>query len=73
MVQNIRQVRTVSAIRKELGSAIPLYRNSESGLCVPFACRDGVDENLDDPKVLENIGGPGGIRTPDLTVMSGQL
>ena len=26
---------TVSLIRKEIGEVIPLYRNSESGLCVP--------------------------------------
>ena len=30
---------TVSLIRKEMREVIPLYRNSESVLCVPFACR----------------------------------
>jgi hypothetical protein len=30
---------TVSLIRSEMREVIPLYRNSESGLCVPFACR----------------------------------
>jgi integrase len=64
---------TVSVIRSEMREAIPLYRNSESGLGVPFAylsveCSD--DENS---QTLENIGGPGRTRTCDQTVMSGQL
>src|SRR5579859_2189967 len=29
---------TVSAIRKELKSSMPLYRNTESDFCVPIAC-----------------------------------
>ena len=64
---------TVSAIRKEIRAVIPLYRNSESGLCVPFACR--VDASSDDggTQVIEKFGGPGRTRTCDLTVMSGQL
>ena len=64
---------TVSAIRKEMGQAIALYRNSESPVCVPFACRDETDSSLDDSQAVENIGGPGRTRTCDLTVMSGQL
>lgn len=64
---------TVRLIRSEMREVIPLYRNSESGLCVPFAWLS--DENSDDgyPQPLENIGGPGRIRTCDQTVMSGQL
>lgn len=64
---------TVSLIRSEMREFIPLYRNSESGLCVPFACREGESSSSDDSQDIENIGGPGWIRTSDLTVMSGQL
>jgi hypothetical protein len=75
---------TVSAIRQEMGEAIPLYRNSESGLCVPFACRlravcvpfacrEAGSSDSDDTQAVEKIGGPGRTRTCDLTVMSGQL
>src|SRR5690242_15821991 len=61
---------TVSLIRKEMREVIPLYRNSESGLSVPFAYLDTESSGADDAQVLENIGGPGGTRTPDQTVMS---
>jgi hypothetical protein len=64
---------TVSAIRQEMAEAIPLYRNSESGLCVPFACRKVESSDSDDTQAAEKIGGPGRTRTCDLTVMSGQL
>jgi len=64
---------TVSLIRKEMRAVMPVYRNSESGLCVPFACRD--DGNSDDAcsETVEKVGGPGRTRTCDQTVMSGQL
>ena len=64
---------TVSLIRKEIREVIPLYRNSESGLCVPFACRMNASSSLDDDQVIENNGGPGWTRTSDQTVMSGRL
>jgi hypothetical protein len=64
---------TVSLIRQEIRSFMPLYRNSESALCVPFACHEGESSSLRDGQVIEKIGGPGWIRTSDLTVMSGQL
>ena len=62
---------TVSAIRQELKAAMPLYRNTEFGDCVPLACRDGEDDDGGLPETLEKIGGPGRIRTDDNTVMSG--
>ena len=46
-------------IRKEIRKVIPLYRNSESGLCVPFACREIASSDSDDEQAVENIGGPG--------------
>ncbi len=64
---------TVSVIRKEMRAVIPLYRNSESGVCVPFACREDESSDSEDDQVPGNIGGPGRTRTCDLTVMSGQL
>jgi|GEM_PF-480938 len=64
---------TVSAIRKEMRSAIPLYRNSESGVCVPLACRDDEIADTSRGQRVDYIGGPGRTRTCDLTVMSGQL
>ncbi len=64
---------TVSLIRQEIRSFMPLYRNSESALCVPFACHEGESSSLRDGQVIEKIGGPGRTRTCDLTVMSGQL
>jgi hypothetical protein len=64
---------TVSAIRKEMGVTIPLYRNSELGLCVPFACRDTESSVGEDSQAFEKTGGPGRTRTCDQTVMSGQL
>ena len=64
---------TISLIRKELRQAVPLYRNSESGLCVPFACRENASSDFHDSQVIENTGGPGWIRTSDQTVMSGRL
>jgi len=64
---------TVSAIRTEIGEQIPLYRNSESGVCVPFACRKSKKSDRKKSQPFENIGGPGRTRTCDQTVMSGQL
>lgn len=64
---------TVSLLRKEIREVIPLYRNSESGLCVPFACRESASSDSDNMQAVEKIGGPGRTRTCDLTVMSGQL
>lgn len=64
---------TVSLIRKELREAIPLYRNSESGICVPFACRGDASSGFETSQAIENIGGPGWTRTSDQTVMSGRL
>ncbi|CBS86275.1 protein of unknown function [Azospirillum lipoferum 4B] len=62
---------TVSAIRQELTAALPLYRNTEFGACVPLACRDG-DKDADSlPETSGKLGGPGRIRTDDNTVMSG--
>ncbi len=64
---------TVSLIRSEIRAAVPLYRNSESGLCVPFACRTVASSDRADAQALEKIGGPARTRTWDQTVMSGQL
>jgi integrase len=62
---------TVSSIRQEMKAEIPLYRNTETDTCVPFACR-GNDEG-DDPQMqpIEKLGGPGRTRTCDNAVMSG--
>jgi hypothetical protein len=51
---------TVSLIRKELRDAIPLYRNSVSGLSVPFACRDdkSCDQEISQP--MKSLVGPAG-------------
>jgi hypothetical protein len=49
---------TVSAIRKEMGKAISLYRNSESGLCVPFACRESGSSDSDDTQAVLEIAYP---------------
>jgi hypothetical protein len=64
---------TISLIRKEMREVIPVYRNSESSLCVPFACRDEANSTLEIPQPIEIIGGPGRTRTCGRTVMSGQL
>ena len=64
---------TVSLLRKEIREVIPLYRNSESGICVPFACRESTSSDSDNTKAVEKIGGPGWTRTSDQTVMSGRL
>jgi len=64
---------TVSLIRGELRAVMPLYRNSESPLCVPFAYHEDERSSPEDSQVPEMIGGPGRTRTCDLTVMSGQL
>jgi hypothetical protein len=65
---------TVSAIRQELKASMPLYRNTNADICVPNACPT-VENEVDEDDVLlqplEKIGGPGGTRTPDNTVMSG--
>jgi hypothetical protein len=62
---------TVSAIRQELKAQMPLYRNTESAICVPIACPTSHEEGEALPQVIENIGGPGRTRTCDNTVMSG--
>lgn len=65
---------TVSAIRKEIKALSPLYRNDVSSDCVPNACpTTSGDQKLPRSRsqVLEKVGGPGGTRTPDNTVMSG--
>jgi integrase len=62
---------TVSAIRQELKAEIPLYRNTESEICVPIACPNPEPEGDPEPQVIEKIGGPGRTRTCDNTVMSG--
>jgi len=65
---------TVSAIRKEIKALGPLYRNDISRDCVPIACPSDPDEELrpdEVSQVIEKVGGPGGTRTPDNTVMSG--
>ncbi len=64
---------TVSLIRQEIREVMPLYRNSESAVCVPLACHGGESSSLADDQVIGKIGGPGRTRTCDLTVMSGQL
>jgi len=64
---------TVSLLRKEIREVIPLYRNSESELCVPFACRGSTSSDSDNTQAVEKIGGPGWTRTSDQTVMSGRL
>jgi hypothetical protein len=64
---------TVSLLRSEIRAAVPLYRNSESRLCVPFACREVESSDSEDSQPLENLGGPDRTRTCDQTVMSGQL
>ena len=51
----------VSAIRQEMGEAIPLYRNSESGLCVPFACRKAESSDSDDTQAVKRLVGPAGL------------
>lgn len=65
---------TVSALRQELGASTALSRNTESEVCVPNACPTGENEaDLVEElsQAFEKIGGPGGTRTPDNTVMSG--
>lgn len=64
---------TVSVIRNEMRAVVPLYRNSESGLSVPFACRENTSSDGDGSQAIGNIGGPGRIRTCDQAVMSGRL
>jgi integrase len=64
---------TVSLIRKEMREVVPLYRNSESELCVPLACRDAESSCVGGKQAVGNIGGPDRTRTCDQTVMSGQL
>jgi hypothetical protein len=64
---------TVSLIRSEMRQVMPVYRNSESGLSVPFACHPIASSCDDDTQGIESIGGPGRTRTCDQTVMSGQL
>src|SRR6185437_11663998 len=53
---------TVSKIRQQLRAEMPLYRNTESGLSVPFACREKQSSRKKDTQPIEIIGGPGRIR-----------
>jgi hypothetical protein len=62
---------TVSVIRQELKAKMPLYRNTESAVCVPIACPNPSEGEDSIPQALEKIGGPGRTRTCDNTVMSG--
>ena len=64
---------TVSKIRQQLRAEMPLYRNTESAVSVPFACREDDDEQSSTGQAIEIIGGPGRIRTCDQAVMSGRL
>ena len=52
---------TVSLIRKEIRAVIPLYRNTESGLCVPFACTKTKVRGLMRGKSLKTLVGPVGL------------
>jgi hypothetical protein len=56
---------TVSSIRQELKAKMPLYRNTEIKMCVPIACP--TPQSVGDPnsEAIENISGPGRIRTCD--------
>jgi hypothetical protein len=60
---------TVSLIRKEIRAVIPLYRNTESGLCVSFACHENKSSRFDEKQVIENIGGPGRCATRSIISM----
>ena|SRR6185437_243105 len=64
---------TVSKIRQQLRAEMPLCRNTESAVCVSFACREDDDEQSSTGQDIEIIGGPGRIRTCDQAVMSGRL
>jgi len=64
---------TVSMLRREVRAVFPLYRNSESGLLVPFSYLSGVNIEDDDSQPIGIPGGPGRTRTCDQTVMSGML
>jgi integrase len=68
---------TVSAIRRDIRHSFSLYRNSGQpknrrlrATCVPKN-DDSANHRL--MQAVEKNGGPGGTRTPDQTVMSGQL
>ena len=50
---------TVSLIRSEMREVILLYRNSESGLSVPFAYLSAESSDVDNSRALEKIGGAG--------------
>ena len=47
---------TGSVIRQELKAKMPLYRNTESAICVPIACPNPWEDSI--PQALEKIGGP---------------
>jgi hypothetical protein len=64
---------TVSPIRREVRKVIPIYRNSESSLSVSSACRKNKYSNSKIFQDVKRLGGPGWIRTSDLTVMSGMV
>jgi hypothetical protein len=52
----------VSLIRKEMCEVIPIYRNSESDLCLPFACRETEGSSLDGTQPPEKTGGGGSLK-----------
>ncbi len=64
---------TMSLIRQEVRAAVPLYRNSNSGLLVPFSYLSDTSSDEGEDQPIERTGGPGRTRTCDQTVMSGQL
>jgi integrase len=64
---------TVSLIRQDLRKSYTLYRSEGVGACVPVACRLDKRSEQAGSQTLENIGGPGRIRTCDNTVMSGAV
>ena len=57
---------TVSLIRSEIREVTPPYRNSESGLSVPFAYLDPEGSNPDDQQHMESPGGPDSYHDIDL-------
>lgn len=55
---------TVSLIRKEIRDVVPLYRNSESGICVPVACRRMKVQVRKGRIPLKSLVGPEGFEPP---------
>ena len=53
---------TVSLIRQEIRAVVPLYRNSDSGLCVPFACLADDEVRMQSKtNPLKTLVGPAGL------------